>query len=379
MSWLGALAVLIVTALGAWLLSQALGRLAHMRAMEASLEGFSYLLSGDPDRAIAVLTKVAATGNLEAYFALGSLFRRKGELERAIQLHRNILKAPALSPAQRLRALTELGRDFRQAQLWVEAIEVLRQAVAQPGSELELRAAWEELRDGLLAAGELQAAAEIQDRVAGGKTNALGAHLWAEAAMAALAAGDTASALAAAGRSERADPDSTHGQFAQIAALSVQRDMAETREAAIDLAERSPRTAEVVLAWLVQLEGKTGTLPRLEAALDERSRRGLLAPQTALLRAQIARDRSDTEAAVAQLQELLVRRPDFLPARQTLNEILLNTGRLAEMPEQVRALLSALDVAAPARCQRCQSPIREPSWRCPACGAFDFESPLKGG
>src|SRR3984957_6401627 len=221
MSWLGVLVVLIVAALGAWLLSQALGRLARVRAMEASLQGFSYLLSGDPDRAIAVLTKVAATGNLEAYFALGSLFRRKGELERAIQLHRNILKAPALLPGQRLRALTELGRDFRQAQLWVEAIEVLRQAVAQPGSEPELRAAWEELRDGLQSAGELQAAAEIQDRVAGGKTSALGAHLWAGAAMLALAAGDTPSARAAADRASGADPDSTHAHFARIAVLSA--------------------------------------------------------------------------------------------------------------------------------------------------------------
>jgi lipopolysaccharide biosynthesis regulator YciM len=228
-----------------------------------------------------------------------------------------------------------------------------------------------------VAAGEPQAAAEIQDRVAGGTTNSLGAHLWAEAAMAALARGDAVAATAAATRAGNADPDSFHARFAQIAARSVQRSAAETRQAAIDLAELGPRSAEVVLAWLLERESKSGTLPQLEAALDERSGRGALAPQTALLRAQIARDRSDLEAAATQLQELLVRCPDFLPARQTLNEILLQTGRLVEMPEQVRALLSALDVAAPSRCQRCQAPIREPSWRCPACGAFDFESPLK--
>ncbi len=302
MSWLSVLAVLIVAALGAWLLAEALRRLTRMRAMEASLQGFSYLLSGDPDRAIAVLTKVAATGNLEAYFALGSLFRRQGELERAIQLHRNILKAPALLPEQRLRGLTELGRDFRTAQLWVQAIEVLRQAVAQPGSELELRGALEELRDGLLAAGEPGAAAEIQDRVAGGKIDPLGAHLWAEAALAALARGEAGTAIAAAGRARKADPDSIHARFAQIAALSLKRGAAETRQAALDLAELGPQTAEVVLSWLVQRERQAGTVPELEPALEERSRRGLLAPQTALLRAQMARDRSDLDAAAAQLQ-----------------------------------------------------------------------------
>ena len=131
----------------------------------------------------------------------------------------------------------------------------------------------------------------------------------------------------------------------------------------------------MVLAWLVEHETGAQSLPRLQATLEERSRRGPLAPQTALLRAQIARDRPDLEAAATQLQELLVRCPDFLPARQALNQILLQTGRLAAMPEQVRALLSALDVAAPSRCRRCQAPIREPSWRCAACGAFDFDSP----
>lgn len=142
-------------------------RKARTQGLEASLQGFTYLLSGDLDGAISMLTRVAATGNPEAYFALGALFRRKGELERAIQLHRNLLKAPALLPSQRVRALTELGRDFRQAKLWREAIETLRQAVespapsASPGSPSDARAAQDELRETYLEAGDLEAASRL--------------------------------------------------------------------------------------------------------------------------------------------------------------------------------------------------------------------------
>jgi lipopolysaccharide assembly protein B len=62
----------------------------------AYLAGVTYVLLDDPDAAIAELSKAAQlnTQTLEAYFALGTLFRRKGDLDRAIRLHRNILLRP---------------------------------------------------------------------------------------------------------------------------------------------------------------------------------------------------------------------------------------------------------------------------------------------
>ena len=82
---LGGTAVIALVALVAVLSRK--GRTEH--EARAYLAGFTYVLSDDPDAAIAELSKVAQlnTQTLETYFALGALFRRKGDLERAIRLH----------------------------------------------------------------------------------------------------------------------------------------------------------------------------------------------------------------------------------------------------------------------------------------------------
>lgn len=342
------------------------------RAVEASLQGFSYLLGGDPGAAIAVLTRVAATGNLEAYFALGALFRRQGELDRAIQLHRNILKAPALLGGQRARALTELGRDFRKAQLGREAIEVLRQACAEPGSPADTRAAAEELRDAYLSAGEARAAAEVQDQLGGGDVDPLAAHLWAEAALLALATKDLELAGEAATRARGADSTSVHARFAELAVRGPRMELAQARGAALDLAEEHPWAGSMVLGWLCELELAGGSTLALAAALELRGQQRPLSAHGSLLKADLARRHGEPHVAAVELQSLLERAPEFLPARQLLSEILIETGQLGEMPAQVRALLSALEGVALPRCRHCQAPLREAGWRCAACGAFDF-------
>jgi len=52
---------------------------------------------------------------VELHFALGSLFRRRGETERAIRMHRNLLERPDLGGEQRLHAMVELGQDYLKA------------------------------------------------------------------------------------------------------------------------------------------------------------------------------------------------------------------------------------------------------------------------
>ncbi len=61
---------------------------------------------------------------VELHFALGSLFRRRGETERAIRMHRNLLERPDLGGEQRLHAMVELGQDYLKAGLLDRAEEV---------------------------------------------------------------------------------------------------------------------------------------------------------------------------------------------------------------------------------------------------------------
>ncbi len=81
--------------------------------------GINFLLNEQPDKAIEVFTRMLEvnTETVETHLALGSLFRRRGEVERAIRIHQNLIARPALDNAQRSQALCELALDYHKAGL----------------------------------------------------------------------------------------------------------------------------------------------------------------------------------------------------------------------------------------------------------------------
>ncbi|NLR73960.1 lipopolysaccharide assembly protein LapB [Leeia aquatica] len=96
---------------------------------KAYFEGLNFLLNEQPDRALGALVSVAHhhPDAVELQFALGSLFRKRGELDRAIKLHQSILQRPDLSPDVRSQALQALGEDYQRAGLLDRAEDSYRQ------------------------------------------------------------------------------------------------------------------------------------------------------------------------------------------------------------------------------------------------------------
>lgn len=76
--------------------------------------GLNFLLSDQPDKAVDTLIKMINldTGTVETHVAMGNFFRHRGELDRAIRVHQNLVSREELSPAQQQLALKELGRDY---------------------------------------------------------------------------------------------------------------------------------------------------------------------------------------------------------------------------------------------------------------------------
>src|SRR5258705_6625703 len=90
------------------------------RALPRSyFKGLNFLLNEQPDKAIEAFIEVVKVDpeTVELHFALGSLFRRRGETERAIRMHRNLLERSDLGAEQRLHAMVELGEDYLKAGL----------------------------------------------------------------------------------------------------------------------------------------------------------------------------------------------------------------------------------------------------------------------
>jgi lipopolysaccharide biosynthesis regulator YciM len=94
-------------------------------------QGLNFLLNEQPDRAIESFVEAVKVDpqTVELHFALGSLFRRRGETERAIRMHQNLIERDDLPDDLKLAAVSELGQDYLKAGLLdraEEAFERLR-------------------------------------------------------------------------------------------------------------------------------------------------------------------------------------------------------------------------------------------------------------
>ncbi|MBA2655087.1 MAG: lipopolysaccharide assembly protein LapB [Gammaproteobacteria bacterium] len=79
--------------------------------------GLNYLINEQPDKAVDVFIKLLAVDRdtIDTHLALGSLFRRRGEVDKAIRIHQNLITRPQLEHAQRTQALHELAQDYLRA------------------------------------------------------------------------------------------------------------------------------------------------------------------------------------------------------------------------------------------------------------------------
>ena len=79
--------------------------------------GLKYLIDEQPDKAVDIFIKMLEVNSdtVETHLALGGLFRRRGEVDRAIRVHQNLIARPQLVKGQRAQALSELAQDYMRA------------------------------------------------------------------------------------------------------------------------------------------------------------------------------------------------------------------------------------------------------------------------
>jgi lipopolysaccharide biosynthesis regulator YciM len=368
LSWLLAATLLLALALA--LLAQRLWR--RREEARAYLKGVRYVLSDDPDAAIAALSDAAQLGSPEAvdtYLALGALFRRTGDLARAIRLHRNMLLRPGLDPSRRVEVERELAHDYRRGGMLDEALEAYR-VLAQAGD----RAAREGLRDVLVDLARLAEAAEVQRQLSGAGEDPLLAHLLAAQARAELGR-DVERGRAAALAAVAAAPRSPDALLALAEAEGRAGRRPDAREAVAAALDEDPGSA--LLAWpaLVAAGEPMASLPEIDARLARAPEDGGLH----YLRGRLLHLAGQVQPALASLRRALEYDANgevTLAVRELLRDA------EAPAPEDLAArhdlMLAALVRKAwPVRCARCgvEAPTRQ--WRCTRCGAFDSFAPAR--
>jgi lipopolysaccharide biosynthesis regulator YciM len=331
------------------------------------LAGLDFLVTEQPDRALDIFLKLmdANVDTVETHFALGSLYRRRGEVERAIRIHQNLLAREALPREHREQALLALARDYLRAGLLDRAEGLFRQVSEVP----RLRAsALDALRGVYELQGEFsQALDALRDlaRIGAAPPGNIAAHYLCELAAAATAAGETdvARRLLREARAHAA-------QFPRAALLRA------------DIARRAGRrklAARLVLAAIEQSSALLqAELVNLMELTDPEERDAVLIHlvERANLKGVEESKRLVFAAFTADLGSAAVLRPSIErvlsqdPALQAVCQA--GGGQYERIAQEIGALMAH---AEKYRCNECGFSVRSFYWQCPACHAWDsFET-----
>ena len=336
------------------------------------LTGLDYLVTEQPDRALDMFLRLmdANSDTLETHFALGSLYRRRGEVERAIRIHQNVLAREALAPEHREQALLALAQDYLRAGV-LDRAESLFQQVSEVA---RLRAiALDALRGVYELQHEWQQALDMYRllaRIKAAPPRGVAAHYLCELATVAIDGGDAARAGQLLREAAREVAPFARATLlgAQIAEDRGQRALA--AGLLRDALRESPRLLQAELPHLLRLVGEAGrdrVLDELVTEAKSRGGRDLKRLVFAAIASGLA-DAPPLQACIAQVFE----------EDATLRAV-WTTGAGREAGRGGHPVARAIGVllahADTYRCNECGFAGRTFYWHCPACHGWDsFET-----
>ncbi|MGD8416165.1 MAG: lipopolysaccharide assembly protein LapB [Pseudomonadales bacterium] len=378
-----ALYVLLVIALGIGYLLGRRERRIRPREIgmitEDYFKGLNHLLNERHDLAIDTFVESMAVDNdtVDTHLALGSLVRRRGEVDKAIRIHQNLLARPVLSAAHRTQTELELARDYLMAGLLGRAENLLKELAGKNGSERRL--AEELLLEIYQREKDWEKAVEIGQELARANKSIRRqlAHFQCELAETALAAGNLRSARAAlakaTGFDSRCARTSLIGAkiaFAEKRYREVQRQLARARELDPELAQE---TLALYQTAADELNDPDGLVRYLETCLES-------APVLPVVErlAEHIEQREGVEVANEFVVEQLLRNPSLAGFVTLLNRLDRSDQPLP--PEQltlVRRFSQSLLQRQPAyRCRNCGFSGRTLMWQCPSCRTWGSIKPI---
>ena len=338
-------------------------------------KGLNFLLNEQPDKAIEAFIEVVKVDpeTVELHFALGSLFRRRGEYDRAIRMHQNLLERADLPEDQKVIALAELGQDYLKAGILDRAEEVftkLEKSPQAPAARAHLLEIYEQEKDWARAV-------------------ALARQIGTDARVAAqyhceLAASEMASSRPDGARRhlEAALEANRKCVRASLLAGDLER-LAANRERAIDYWKRieSQNPAYLALAAerIYEAHAEAGRAEeglRLLAGYLERY------PSLDLLDTvfQHTLEAKGHEEAYKLVRDELRRNPTLLGLDRLLEAQII----AAASPDKRRDLELVRNLVhghtrrlARYRCEACGFKARQFYWRCPACGGWETYPPRR--
>ena len=345
-------------------------RAENRRAPKAYFKGLNFLLNEQQDQAIDAFIEAVQNDpdTSELHFALGNLFRRRGEYDRAVRVHEHLLSRGDLTPADRERAQHALALDFLKAGLLDRAEDALNRLEGTPfeaQARLALLAIYERSRDWSHAA----SIAQKMHAADQGDFSTRQAHYLCEQALALSVQGDRAGAKALLEQAIEAAPDAARARI-ELARLQQLMGQPDAVLATLQtLGERAPAALPLAAPLLVEAGNATGrqaeVLARLVAHYEQSPSLDVLESIVAM---EAANDATQATARVRYVQHLDKERSLDAAAKWLSAEKLEHEEF---HPQGQRALEHAVKPLTRYRCAACGFEARQHFWQCPGCQTWD--------
>lgn len=345
------------------------------------IKGLNYLLTEQQDKAIDVFIRMLEVNSdtVETHLALGTLFRKRGEVDRAIRIHQNLIARTSLDPELRTDAIFELGQDYMRAGLYDRAEGLFRE-LSENGSHLsnvlpllldiyQQEKDWEnaiQIADQMGFVGEQPARSVI-------------AQFYCELAENARASGQPEKVRESLRKAAVYNP-----RCARVSLMQGDRYRQDGKyQAALEAYEKVveqdlellPEVLEPMRACHVEL----GTLPKMIAWLQYViGRYDGISP--VLVLAEILRDEQDDETAAGFIAGELARHPSVKGLSRFIDLSLARSeGTARENLQILKQITDKLLESKPVySCNNCGFGGKSLYWQCPSCKHWNTVKPVHG-
>ncbi len=378
----GLLLLLLVLAIAAgWMLARSGLRLSSGEQAQLPSQyyrGFNFLLDGEEEGAVDAFTEALAVNEetLDTHIALGSVLRKRGEVDRAIRIHQSLLARPQLTEVQLHQSHLELARDFIAAGLYDRAEKLLLDLIAQSSDLrqtarrhlLEVHEAQRDWQSAVLVAEALidvskdESAAGNQGQAA----HQLRSHYLCEQAETALDSGDARGARLLFEDALRDNVEELRALMGLVRLALSEQDTEQALQQFELIINSGRASAPDLLALLAEIcSGQSDPTLQLNCL-----RRYYAKQPSSLLARALAQQvaiHEGKEAAQAFLRSTL---EDYPSASIAASLLLGETVATSSGPE--RNILAAFaDADAGYRCGHCGFSGKSRHWRCPGCRHWD--------
>ena len=345
----------------------------------AYFKGLNHLLNDQPDKAIDAFIEIVTLDpeTADMHFALGNLFRRRGEIERAIRVHQNLLARPDLPLAQRTHAQYELGMDYLKAGLLDRAEETFNGLVEGSYSVQARKALLEIYQREKEWSRAIDAASGLQSSGAGARQKEI-AQFYCELAQDALVRSDLPDALSLLDKALHADRNSVRATMLLGDALLAQGEVESALTVWKRVEQQSVPHVALVAGRLMDGYRRVGRpqegVNLLRSYLAEASSIDLI---DVIFKAVIELD--GVEAAKALVVDELRRNPTLLGLDKLLEARLMDApAHIWEELSMVKNLIHGYTAKlARYQCSHCGFKARQYYWQCPGCSNWETYPPRR--